>query len=86
MGYTRGWPIEPVGRSAKTAAATLARITITKRQELLSGVPLFAGLKKRELAGIARITETARFPHGHEIVVEGSPGDFCCIIVEGART
>jgi CRP-like cAMP-binding protein len=84
MTYTRGWPIEPVGRSAKTAASTLARITITKRQEFLSAVPLFAGLKKRELASIARVTETARFPHGHEIVVEGSPGDYCCIIVEGA--
>jgi CRP-like cAMP-binding protein len=45
---------------------------------------LFAGLKKRELASIARITETARFPHSHEIVIEGSLGDFCCIIVEGA--
>jgi CRP-like cAMP-binding protein len=84
MTYTRGWPIEPVGRSAKTAASTLARISITKRQEFLSAVPLFDGLKKRELASIARITETARFPQSHEIVIEGSPGDFCCIIVEGA--
>jgi len=84
MTYTRGWPIEPVGRSAKTAASTLARISIIKRQEFLSAVPLFSGLKKRELASIARITETARFPHSHEIVIEGSPGDFCCIIVEGA--
>ena len=83
MTYTYGWPIEPVGRSAKNAAATMARITLSKRQELLSKVPLFADLKKRELATIARITETARFPHSHEIVVEGSPGDFCCIIVEG---
>jgi CRP/FNR family transcriptional regulator, cyclic AMP receptor protein len=83
MNYTRGWPIEPVSRSAKSAAATLARITLTKRQELLSTVPLFADLKKRELASIARITETARFQPGHEIVVEDTPGDFCCIIVEG---
>ncbi len=83
MSYTHGWPIEPVGRSAKSAAATLARITVAKRQELLSGVPLFSDLQKRELASIARITETARFQHGHEIVAEGTPGDFCCIIVEG---
>ncbi len=84
MTYTHGWPIEPVVPSARNAATTMARITLSKRQELLSTVPLFAGLKKRELANIARITETARFPRSHEIVVEGSPGDSCCILVEGA--
>jgi CRP/FNR family cyclic AMP-dependent transcriptional regulator len=83
MNYTRGWPIEPVSRSARSAAATLGRITLAKRQEFLSKVPLFTDLKKRQLASIARITETARFQPGHEIVVEGTPGDFCCIIVEG---
>jgi CRP-like cAMP-binding protein len=46
-------------------------------------VPLFADLRKRQVGSIARITETARFQPGHEIVVEGTPGDFCCIIVEG---
>lgn len=83
MTYTRGWPIEPVSRSAKSAAATLARISVSKRQELVSAVPLFADLKKRQLGNIARITETARFEPAHEIVVEDTPGDFCCIIVEG---
>jgi CRP-like cAMP-binding protein len=83
MTFTQSWPVQRVTPTAKAAAATFARITQARRLELLAAVPLFDGLKKRQLANLARMTETARFQPGHEIVVEGTPGDFCCIIAEG---
>jgi len=84
MTFTRGWPIEPVAQSARAARAAYARVSLAKQEELLARVRMFADLKKSQIRGLARITETARFPANHEIITEGSPGDFFGIIVEGS--
>ncbi|MGH8927404.1 MAG: cyclic nucleotide-binding domain-containing protein [Acidimicrobiia bacterium] len=47
-------------------------------------MPLFSGLSKRQLKDIARITDTVHFDAGYDIVVEDSPANFCCILVEGS--
>ena len=83
MTLSRGWPIEPVTQSARAARAAYARVSLARQEELLSKVSLFAGLKKNQIRGLARITETARFPANHEMITEGDTGDFCGIIVEG---
>jgi CRP/FNR family transcriptional regulator len=84
MTYTRGWPMKRPPPSVRTAATASARLSLARRQELLSGLALFAELKNRELRSLARIADTARFPADHEIVVEGAPGDFCFLLVEGS--
>ncbi len=81
---TRGWPIEPVTQSARAARAAYARVSLAKQEELLSRVPIFAGLKKSQIRGLSRITESARFPANHEIMTEGTTGDFMGIIVDGS--
>jgi CRP/FNR family transcriptional regulator, cyclic AMP receptor protein len=83
MTYSRGWPIEPVAQTARAARAAYARVSLAKQEELLAKVPMFADLKKNQIRGLARITETARFPANHEMVTEGDSGDFFGIMVEG---
>lgn len=80
---TRGWPIQPVTQSARAARAAYARVSLARQEELLSKAPMFADLKKNQIRGLARITETARFPANHEMITEGHTGDFCGIMVEG---
>ncbi len=51
--------------------------------EALRGVPLFAGLSKRDLAAVARITDELDFPSGKELITEGEPGRQFFILLEG---
>jgi CRP/FNR family cyclic AMP-dependent transcriptional regulator len=83
MSYTHGWPVKSPAPTARSAKAAYARISLARRQELLSRVPMFETLKKRQLASIARTTETAGFGAGEVIVTVGDQGDFCGIIVDG---
>ncbi len=54
-----------------------------KDLELLSKVPLFAGLSTRHLKRIAELTGESRFKPGVYIVQEGTPGHAFHAIVEG---
>ncbi len=59
---------------------------MARRSELvdrLAAVALFARCSKRELQIVARHAETAEFPAGKELVVEGEPGDAFFIVLEG---
>jgi CRP-like cAMP-binding protein len=58
-------------------------LAIARRVEILSRVPLFEGLSKRQLEAIARAVSVSSFSEGNEIVVEGSRANFCCVLVEG---
>ncbi len=51
--------------------------------EALSAVPLFAGLSKRDLAAVSRITDELDFPSGKELVAEGELGRQFFILLEG---
>jgi CRP-like cAMP-binding protein len=51
--------------------------------EALRGVPLFAGLSKRDLASVGRITDELDFPAGKELISEGEPGRQFFILLEG---
>lgn len=84
MSQAYGWPVQPPTRSPQAAKAAFAKVSLAKREELLARVPMFAELKRGQMRSLARITETAHFPSGHEIVTEGDEGDFCAIIVDGS--
>jgi ATP-binding cassette subfamily B protein len=50
---------------------------------LLSRVPVFQRLSAQQLAALARLVATERFPAGELIVREGDPGDRLYVLTEG---
>jgi CRP/FNR family cyclic AMP-dependent transcriptional regulator len=51
--------------------------------DVLSDVPLFSGLSKRQLNAIARVAQSRRFPRFTTIVRAGEPGDTFFVILDG---
>ena len=51
--------------------------------ELLKRIPLFADCTKKELQGIARITEERRVENGAVIIREGESGHEVFVVVDG---
>jgi len=51
--------------------------------ELISKVPLFAGLSKGELRKVASIADELDFPVGKVLIREGAPGREFFVLVEG---
>ena len=84
MSFSSEWPIKkPIADAGTRAGAQSAKLAIAQRMEVLGGVPLFAGLGKRQLQAMARACASHRWPPGSRIVVEGSQDQCCFIIVEG---
>lgn len=54
--------------------------------ETLRGVPLFSGLRDRDLHGLAREFKERVFPAGTEVTREGAPGAGFFVIAEGEAT
>jgi len=52
--------------------------------EVLTAVPLFAGLSREHLASLAEICQEERHAPGETIFKEGDPGDMLYLILEGA--
>jgi CRP/FNR family transcriptional regulator, cyclic AMP receptor protein len=51
--------------------------------DVLSDVPLFSGLSKRQLNKIAEVAQSRRFPRYSTIVRAGEPGDVFFVILDG---
>jgi CRP-like cAMP-binding protein len=51
--------------------------------KLIAGVPLFAGLSKKELAQVASIADELDFDAGKVLIREGDPGREFFILLEG---
>ncbi len=49
----------------------------------LASVPLFAQLPRSVLDELARITRVRRYPQGQILCIEGDPGDYLIVLVEG---
>ena len=78
------WPIEKAAPSAGTReGARSAKLALTRRMEVLRGLPLFAGLSKRQLQALARVCSSHQWPADSLIVAEGSHDQFCYVVVEG---
>jgi CRP-like cAMP-binding protein len=54
------------------------------KAKMLAGVPLFAGLSKKELAQIASIAEELDFKAGKELIREGGPSREFFVLLEGS--
>jgi CRP-like cAMP-binding protein len=54
------------------------------KAKLIAGVPLFAGLSKKELEQVAGIADELDFPAGKALIREGEPGREFFILLEGA--
>jgi len=56
---------------------------IARREKALASVPLFAGIPKRHLRSIAKLTAVPSFEPDAAIVKEGSTGSLFFVILEG---
>lgn len=57
--------------------------TTVERVELLTNVPVFAGLTDEDLQAVAEVAVTRRFLTGDVVFREGDPGDTCYIVRVG---
>jgi CRP-like cAMP-binding protein len=71
----RGGPAKSHGHDVKLANKL--------KIEMLAGVPLFAGLSKRQLQEVARGCTSRRWPSECCVVPENTKSQVCYIIVEG---
>ena len=80
---TSGWPVHKPIPGGGPKRAQSVRLAIKLRAEVLSGVPLFAGLSKRHMQAVARACVSRRWPAGCCVVDEDSLDQVCYVIVEG---
>ena len=76
--FTEGWPFPPAPRGASISSAERSR-----RHEALSKTPLFAGLSKRQLRALAKVTAVSPYGEGAEVVEQGSMGSAFFVILDG---
>jgi CRP-like cAMP-binding protein len=60
---------------------------VARRQDpklvALQGVPIFKGLKKKDLAAVGQIADEIAFPAGKELIREGAAGTQFFILLDG---
>jgi CRP-like cAMP-binding protein len=61
----------------------VARLRADTKVKLIAGVPLFAGLSKRELAQVASIADEIDFRPGKVLIREGDRGREFFVLLEG---
>lgn len=59
------------------------RSTATEHAEHLAKVPLFAGLSKKDLAKVAKVSEELEIAGGKKLVDQGRPGHEFYLLLEG---
>ena len=73
-------------RTTAVAAALASRPGVGDGRlwaDVLADVPLFAGVSKRHVRGIAKLTREATYHAGREIVRAGSPGSEFFVVLDG---
>jgi CRP/FNR family transcriptional regulator len=78
------WVHEPIKDAGGRARAQNVKLAVKTRTDHLAGVPLFAGLNKRQLRAVAEACGSVRFSDGAGVVTEGDSSDALFIIVEGS--
>lgn len=58
-------------------------LTHDRRAELLAGCPLFRGIDRAGLAGLAEVATPVDFPAGHVIARQGEIGTGFFVVIEG---
>jgi len=77
------WPVHQPIPGGRPSHAHDAKLAMKLRTEVLAGVPLFAGLSKRQLQDIARGSISRRWPADCCVVPEDTKAQVCYVIVEG---
>lgn len=80
---TSGYPVHKPIPSGGLSGAHSVKVALKRRVEVLSGVPLFAGLSKRQLQALAHSCVSRCWPSECCVVPEGTKAQVCYIIVEG---
>ena len=70
-------------RDTLDSPAAPARRLGREAAEMLAGIPLFSGLSRRHLAGLAGAASTKRFAAGTELVRAGQPATAFFVILDG---
>lgn len=79
-----GYPVhKPIPGGGGPTRAHSVRLALKLRVDVLAGVPLFAGLSKRQLQAVAHSCVSRRWPADVCVVPEGTKAQVCYIIVEG---
>ncbi|MEP7204334.1 MAG: cyclic nucleotide-binding domain-containing protein [Ilumatobacteraceae bacterium] len=78
-----GWPVHKPIPGGAPARAHSVKLALKLRTDVLAGVPLFAGLSKRQLQDVARGCLSRRWPSECRVVPEDTKSQVCYIIVEG---
>jgi CRP/FNR family cyclic AMP-dependent transcriptional regulator len=73
------WEHRPTGRGRRSARAGIA-----EQERALAGAPLFAGLSRRQLRDVARISGIVSRQEGATLVQEGAAGTVFYLILDGA--
>ncbi len=84
MTQTRGWPYTDRPMDTGRNKGRGARLALAERAAVLDRVPLFQGLPKKHLKGIARVASVREFYDGADIVREGHKGANCFVVVDGS--
>jgi len=77
------WPVHQPIPGSRASHAHDVKLAMKLRTEVLAGVPLFAGLSKRQLQDIARGSISRRWPAECCVVPEDTKAQVCYVIVEG---
>jgi CRP/FNR family cyclic AMP-dependent transcriptional regulator len=80
---TSGYPVHKPIPSGGSQRAQSVKVALKRRVEVLSGVPLFAGLSNRHLQAVAHSCVSRCWPSECCVVPEGTKAQVCYIIVEG---
>lgn len=73
--------ILPTFRPQEKARAV--NVDLIEKIHVVSKVPLFKGLRQRELAAVAHAASLESVPQGHVVVEEGTPGNALYVVVSG---
>jgi CRP/FNR family cyclic AMP-dependent transcriptional regulator len=73
------WTHRPTQRRGRKAV----RVGVQEREEALQHAPLFAGLPRRHLRSLARVSGVAEYGDGALVVKEGVAGTVFFVILEG---
>jgi CRP/FNR family transcriptional regulator, cyclic AMP receptor protein len=78
MDFSGGWPFEPAGSGARVSEKEWRQ-----RQAALAVAPLFAGLSRRHLRALTKVTTVGAYGQGEQVVAEGSGGSMFFVILDG---
>lgn len=57
--------------------------SLSDRTAIVASIPLFAGLRKKDVNHLARAADEYEYETGTRVVVQGAAGDACYVITDG---